>query len=1039
MRTADSLYSTTPGERSSGTKLFCSRKTFSYMIRKLYSTVALLLFCSFIVVKAIPANEPRMNADSQQELEPPAIDPYPVTTNQTDIGIYLHNFNEAGLMELYRSTNSTTGFVFLGAFKTFSKQYTDYDLKPRTTYYYRARVLLNGVYSDYAYITMETASKYFNPDFSAAANEDGTVTLSFTDRTYQEEAYEIMRDGEIVPFFVDGYDSGRVFTYRDTDVQPNSTYHYAVNAWLKDEGTPFIENVAGDTVTTATVPCAGAGSIDREKWINVAGRNVQYIPLNRPADEITVLSSFSAPVNDGTNYGVRVRGYVCPPMTGNYVFFIASDDESQLFLSTDGNPANKRKIAYVLDHTGPLAWSQYPSQRSAEIYLEQGHLYYIEALHKEASGGDNLAVGWQFPNGALERPIPGNRLIPFERNTNNPPLVDIVSPFPGSAYTAPADVTIQVNASDAETYVDRVEIWRGAEKLATDTEAPYTILLNDLPFGAYTVEARAYDSEGAVWSDNVNFSVRQEQSCPGAGTIQQEIWSNITGTSLSSVPFDTPPNFTNGYGQFETSQYLGSNYGSRMRAYLCVPQSGTYTFWIASDDQSQLWLSTNDQPANKRLIASVTGYTNFRDYTKYPSQQSGEIYLEAGVKYYIEALHKEGTGNDFISVGWRLPDGTLERPIAGNRLIPITTPPPGPPGITITSPQPNQNFTAPASVTFSANVTDPDGVKLVTFDIVYGNTTSRFATFTGPTSPYQAGMGGMSTGSYQLIVTATDNLNNSTSKSINFSVDITECGSAGRLVREFWRNIPGTSISSIPVDSPPDGRLELTGLFTPNYYNNDYGSRIRGYFCAPETGAYTFWISGDDTSELWVSNSDDPAAKTKVAYANGATSINQWDKYGTQMSTASINFVKGTRYYFEVLHKEANGADHVEVGWRLPSGTLERPIPGNRVIPFWDAATSAADFSTEGLFDAEERDAISVYPNPVVGGKQLSIMLPPGGPTGDLQVDIVSITGVSVQTESLTNTNEEVVLDLKESIAPGMYLVKIANSRKRWATKVQVK
>jgi hypothetical protein len=32
---------------------------------------------------------------------------------------------------------------------------------------------------------------------------------------------------------------------------------------------------------------------------------------------------------------------------------------------------------------------------------------------KEDVGGDNLAVGWQLPNGALERPIPGNRLMPF--------------------------------------------------------------------------------------------------------------------------------------------------------------------------------------------------------------------------------------------------------------------------------------------------------------------------------------------------------------------------------------------------------------------------------------------------------------------------------------------------------------------------------------------------------------------------------------------------------------------------------------------------
>jgi hypothetical protein len=71
------------------------------------------------------------------------------------------------------------------------------------------------------------------------------------------------------------------------------------------------------------------------------------------------------------------------------------------------------------------------------------------------------------------------------------------------------------------------------------------------------------------------------------------------------------------------------------------------------------------------LIASVSGETKFREYTKYPTQQSVAIPLQGGTRYYIEALHKEGTGNDFISVGWQLPDGTLERPIGTNRLIPI--------------------------------------------------------------------------------------------------------------------------------------------------------------------------------------------------------------------------------------------------------------------------------------------------------------------------------------------------------------------------------
>ncbi|MEL6650459.1 MAG: PA14 domain-containing protein, partial [Bacteroidota bacterium] len=53
----------------------------------------------------------------------------------------------------------------------------------------------------------------------------------------------------------------------------------------------------------------------------------------------SLLPIFEIPVNSGNTYGARVRGYICPPTTGNYSFWIASDDKGELWLSTDDNPA----------------------------------------------------------------------------------------------------------------------------------------------------------------------------------------------------------------------------------------------------------------------------------------------------------------------------------------------------------------------------------------------------------------------------------------------------------------------------------------------------------------------------------------------------------------------------------------------------------------------------------------------------------------------------------------------------------------------------
>ena len=52
---------------------------------------------------------------------------------------------------------------------------------------------------------------------------------------------------------------------------------------------------------------------------------------------------------------------------------------------------------------------------------------------------------------------------------------------------------------------------------------------------------------------------------------------------------------------------------------------------------------------------------------KYPSQQSTSIWLEAGQRYSIEVLHKEGWGHDHVSVAWSGPVGA-RRMISGQFL-----------------------------------------------------------------------------------------------------------------------------------------------------------------------------------------------------------------------------------------------------------------------------------------------------------------------------------------------------------------------------------
>jgi endoglucanase len=172
-------------------------------------------------------------------------------------------------------------------------------------------------------------------------------------------------------------------------------------------------SVTGNFVPTGT---GGSGTILREFWLNVTGGTVASLtsstnyPSNPTGSES--LTSFEGPTNSGDNYGSRVRGYIHPPITGAYTFWIASDDASDLLLSTSDSPANATRVAFVAEWTDSRQWTKFPAQRSASINLVGGQRYYIEAIQKEATGGDNLAVSWQGP-GMAQAVIPGNFLSPF--------------------------------------------------------------------------------------------------------------------------------------------------------------------------------------------------------------------------------------------------------------------------------------------------------------------------------------------------------------------------------------------------------------------------------------------------------------------------------------------------------------------------------------------------------------------------------------------------------------------------------------------------
>ena len=104
--------------------------------------------------------------------------------------------------------------------------------------------------------------------------------------------------------------------------------------------------------------------------------------------------------------------------------------------------------------------------------------------------------------------------------------------------------------------------------------------------------------------------------------------------------------------------------------------AGKYTFAISSDDSSELWLSSDENPSNVKLIAWVGNRTllsgvfktKIAEFTKYKTQMSRPVFLHKGKKYFIEVLHKQGSLQDHVLVGWKIPGLSHFRHLSGKSI-----------------------------------------------------------------------------------------------------------------------------------------------------------------------------------------------------------------------------------------------------------------------------------------------------------------------------------------------------------------------------------
>lgn len=519
-------------------------------------------------------------------------------------------------------------------------------------------------------------------------------------------------------------------------IEVAATSNVSLTVQVADQGAP--QQSATATVNLTIINIATGyepGGVIRTYFEGINGSSVSNLTSatakwpNAPDSE-EFLQAFDGGEH-GDNYGSTLRGYVIPPATGSYRFWISSDDSSQLRLSTSATPSGAVSIASLSGWSNRYVWPDSGSQMSGLITLTAGQPYYIEARHKEGGGGDHVSVAWSGP-GISKQLLQGLYLAPYDQNYA-PRITAATYSIAEEAFPGQVVGTVAVTDVNAEDSIGGFTITGGniggafAIDPASGVISVAAPILNHASSPVYSLTVQATDSGSPALTGSgvVTVNVLPAGSFPDNG-IYQQIWTGISGTSLTALTgnADYPfrPDSVRTMDDFESDLNFADNYGSRVRALVTPPTTGVYTFYLSSDDDSRLLLGTGPSASGAVQIASIAGWSGFDVWNKYGSQQSAPVSLVAGQSYYIETLQKEGGGGDHVQVAWTGPGIENITVIPGSALQPydLNTPP------TFAAPPASFSITegaANGSVVGTVAATDPEGespIHAITEEITPG-------------------------------------------------------------------------------------------------------------------------------------------------------------------------------------------------------------------------------------------------------------------------------------------------------------------------------
>jgi endo-1,4-beta-D-glucanase Y len=532
---------------------------------------------------------------------------------------------------------------------------------------------------------------------------------------------------------------------------------------------------------------------------------------------------------------------------------------------------------------------------------------------------------------------------------NVAPTVLLTAPANNATYTAPASITLTANAADTDGTIAKVEFFNGSTLLTTDASAPYTYAWTNVAAGTYTLTARATDNSGGV-TTSAAVTVTVNPVTPPV---------NVAPTVSLTAPANN--------------------------AAYTAPASITLTANAADADGT---------------ISKVEFFNGSTLLTGSTNTSAPYTFTWTGVAAGTYTLTAKATDNS----------GAVTTSAAVTVTVNTLTPPVNvAPTVSLTAPANNAVYTAPASITLTANAADADGTIS---KVEFFNGSTLLTGSTNTSAPYTFTWTGVAAGTYTLTAKATDN-----SGAVTTSAAVT------------------VTVNTEPIVDPGNCTTEAVPAASQWVVRNSWADQNNGSKTVTTTDALNIKHRQWGNPELWAIQTG-----KAIAVVSGQTYTIKFDVRNDAQTPATgidVGFATGEAWNGAALAQPAISVSGLSSSYTTKTVTLTSSFTGNVYLALnlkfngqpnnevnvfiknISVCSSAASASRPAVASASnEVNGVIMGANPFADQTTVTI---PHGSNVALTISIKDMSGITVWESSTLQTNQTIYLG--SGLPIGTYIV----------------